>query len=375
MNILKGEFPFVEVSNRITKTNPKAAQGDVMAYHLVTIQERDLWNQYVRACKLYDFYHTWYYHSLETTGEPILFVYQQDDTFIIFPLLKRLIAGSEYTDFTSVYGYAGPISNMDFDEIDQSTMDGFLRNFLKFLKVERNVSVFCRLHPIINHDILVERFGSLVNNGRTIAIQLTDSLDQQRSKYRRQFRSKIRQLREKGFFLKKAESKAEIQAFVKIYNENMARVHAESYYYFNESYFFNMLNSGDFESSVLLLYLGEEITCGAFVTFSNNIMQFHLAATNSKYLQEAPMKLLIDEATIVGREHQMKYLHLGGGVGGNEDSLFEFKSGFSDTILNFKTWRFVSDQEVYNKLVKARCDNQQKKSDFFPLYREPNNVT
>lgn len=87
------------------------------------------------------------------------------------------------------------------------------------------------------------------------------------------------------------------------------------------------------------------------------------------------MKLLIDEATIVGREHNMEYLHLGGGVGGNEDSLFEFKSGFSDTILNFKTWRFVSDQEEYNKLVQARWDNQPIKSDFFPLYREPINVT
>jgi hypothetical protein len=375
MDILKEEYPSILVSNQITKSINEAAQDETMPYLLVTIQERDLWNQYVQDCKIYDFYHTWYYHSLERTGEPILFVYQQNDTFIIFPLLKRCIAGSEYTDFTSVYGYAGPISNMDFELIEQGTMEGFIQAFMKFLKEEKNVSVFCRLHPIINHDLLVERFGSLVNNGKTIAIQLSGTLEEQRSKYRRQFRSKIRQLREKGFFMKKAETKEEVQAFVRIYNENMARVQAESYYYFNETYFFNMLNSGDFESSVLLLYLGEEITCGAFVTFSNNIMQFHLAATNNKYLQEGPMKLLIDEATIVGREHSMDYLHLGGGVGGNEDSLFDFKSGFSDTVLTFKTWRFVSDQQEYNKLVHARWDDHPIKSDFFPLYREPTNVT
>jgi len=369
MNIYKEDHQFTDIS----KENFKAAQLDIMPYSLVTVQERDLWNKYVRECKMYDFYHTWYYHSLEKSGEPVLFVYQLLDCFIVFPLLKRPIKGSEYSDFTSVYGYAGPISNFDFDQIDPSFMDGFIQAFLRFLKAEKNVSVFCRLHPIINHDILVEKFGSLVDNGKTIAIDLTGTIEAQRAKYRRQFRSKIRQLRDKGYYLKKADSREDVQAFVKIYNDNMARVQAESYYYFDESYFFNMLNSADFESSVLLLYLGDEITCGAFVTFSNNIMQFHLAATNNKYLQEGPMKLLIDEATIVGRENNMQYLHLGGGVGGKEDSLFEFKAGFSDKILSFKTWRFVSDQEAYDKLVQARWANQTISSDFFPLYRDPAN--
>ncbi|MBC7915094.1 MAG: GNAT family N-acetyltransferase, partial [Pyrinomonadaceae bacterium] len=303
MNILKGEYPSGNVFNQINESIVNAAQIEIMPYRLVTVKERDLWNQYVHACRMYDFYHTWYYHSLEKSGEPVLFVYQQQDSFIVFPLLRRNINGSGYTDFTSVYGYAGPISNLDFDEIDQKTMEGFKKAFLEFLKEEKNVSVFCRLHPIINHDILVEKFGSLVNNGKTIAIDLTVSLEEQRSKYRRQFRSKIRQLRERGFYLKKASSREEVQAFVKIYNDNMSRVKAESYYFFDESYFFNMLNSADFESSVLLLYLGDEITSGAFVTFSNNIMQFHLAATNTKYLHEGPMKLLIDMTTIVGREN------------------------------------------------------------------------
>jgi hypothetical protein len=373
MNILKGNSPSNYDLNNNIELNPKTVQLENMPYRLVTVQERDLWNQYVHSCRMYDFYHTWYYHSLERSGEPVLFVYHHDDSFIVFPLLKRSINKTEYTDFTSVYGYAGPISNIDFNKMTQETMEDFKQAFLLFLNEERNVSVFCRLHPIINHDILVERFGSLVNNGKTIAIRLTDTLEEQRSKYRRQFRSKIRQLREKGFYLKTANNNEEVKAFVKIYNENMARVKAESYYYFNESYFFNMLNSADFESSVLLLYCGDEITSGAFVTFSNNIMQFHLAATNNKYLHEGPMKLLIDEATIVGREKGMAYLHLGGGVGGNEDSLFEFKAGFSDTILNFKTWRYVSDPEVYNQLVSARWGKKTIISDFFPLYRELSN--
>ncbi|MBC7915778.1 MAG: GNAT family N-acetyltransferase [Pyrinomonadaceae bacterium] len=373
VNILKDEQPSIDVFDQTNELILKADQPENMPYRVVTIQERDLWNQYVHSCRMYDFYHTWYYHSLEKSGKPILFVYQRQDFFIVFPLLKRDINGTGYSDFTSVYGYAGPISNFDFKEMDHEAMEGFKQTFLQFLKDEKNVSIFCRLHPIINHDILVEKFGSLVNNGNTISIDLTVSLEEQRSKYRRQFRAKSRQLREKGFYLKRAESNEEVQEFVKIYNENMARVKAETYYHFDESYFFTMLNSADFGSSVLLLYFGNEIASGAFVTFSNDIMQFHLAATNNKYLKEGPMKLLIDEASKVGRKNNMKFLHLGGGVGGNEDSLFEFKAGFSDTVLSFKTWRYISDQKAYDELVGAIGNLSQNKSDFFPLYRGSTN--
>ncbi|MBC7746054.1 MAG: GNAT family N-acetyltransferase [Flavobacterium sp.] len=347
---------------------------NIMPFRLVTVHEKDLWNHYVHSCKMYDFYHTWYYHSLDKSGEPILFVFQREETFIVFPLIKRLIEGTSFSDFTSVYGYAGPISNVDFETMSQAVMEDFKLAFLLFLKDGQNVSVFCRLHPIINHDLLVTKFGSMVNSGKTIAINLISTIEEQRSKYRRQFRSKIRQLREKGYYLKQADTTAEISEFTKIYNENMARVKADSYYHFDENYFVKMLNSDDFKSSVLLLYVGDQITCGAYVTFSNNIMQFHLAATNNNFLHEGPMKLLIDEATLIGRNNNMAYLHLGGGVGGKEDSLFDFKAGFSDLILNFNTWRFIANNTVYDELVLKKKNAGNNKSDFFPLYRDSNNL-
>jgi len=125
---------------------------------------------------------------------------------------------------------------------------------------------------------------------------------------------------------------------------------------------------------LLLLMDGDRITCGAFVAFSNNIMQFHLAATSDEYLKDGPMKLLIDESTLIGRQKGMHYLHLGGGVGGNEDSLFEFKAGFSNLQLSFKTWRFVADPEIYNELVNNRFSLGLQSADYFPKYRISNNL-
>ncbi|HYK77851.1 MAG TPA: GNAT family N-acetyltransferase [Daejeonella sp.] len=345
-----------------------------MTYLLITIKERELWNKYIHASKICDFYHSWYYHSLEKNEEPFLFVYCQGDCFIAFPLLKRKINNSEYYDCTSVYGYAGPVSNVEFSLLDVQMVENFREAFLSFLKKEKFVSVFSRLHPIINQDLLLSCFGGLHDNGKTVVIDLQIPLEEQRKRYRRQYRQKIRQLREKGYCIKEASTKEEIERFVKIYNENMARVKAGLFYHFDEYYFFNMLNAVDFESGILLLCDGDEITSGACVTYSNNIMQLHLAATNNAYLQEGPMKLLIDEAAILGRRKGIHYLHLGGGVGGHQDSLFEFKSGFSNTLLDFKTWRFIANIEVYNQLVEQCSTCREFNTGFFPLYREQKSI-
>jgi hypothetical protein len=75
--------------------------------------------------------------------------------------------------------------------------------------------------------------------------------------------------------------------------------------------------------------------------------------------------------SLLGRELNMRFLHIGGGVGGNMDSLFYWKSGFSDTYLNFETWRFVNNQAEYDKIVKkVIADPQQVQSTHFPLYRQ-----
>ena len=341
-----------------------------MSYRIISIQQKEEWMQLVRRCLIYDFYHTWYYHSLEQEGgEPFLFVYQMDEQIIVFPLLRKRIEGTSFQDCTSVYGYPGPISNVDFADMEEEMLKDFKIHFLNFLKSQGKISVFSRLHPIINHEILLEQFGGLFENGRTIIIDLKNSIEDQRSKYRRRFRTKIRHLRNKGYQLKVASSDDEVRSFVNIYLANMRRVEAKKYYFFDEEYFFNLLRATEFKCILLLAYYDSEITSGVLLTYSNKIMQFHLAATHESYLNDGPMKVLIDEASVLGRDQGIDYLHLGGGLGGEKDSLYQFKSGFSDQSLSFKTWRFKADETSYDLMVDDRGLTNSFNSDFFPLYR------
>ncbi|WP_423149294.1 GNAT family N-acetyltransferase [Rubrolithibacter danxiaensis] len=340
-----------------------------MPYYIISIHEKELWNKYIQNSVMYDFYHTWYYNSLEKAGNPFLFVFQFQDDFIALPLIKREIEGSAFYDCTSVYGYAGPISSLPFEDLNGKIIQDFKEAFSNFLNNENIVSVFSRLHPIINQELLLERLGGIFDNGKTVAIDLQLPLEEQKLRYRRAIRQKVNQLARKGFEVKEASTKEEIIEFVKIYNENMIKVNASSYYFFDDQYFFDLLNSDDFESKLLLAYYDGEITSGGIVTLSNNIMQFHLAATRNEFLPDAPMKLLFHEAAVLGKSLGMSYLHLGGGVGGKEDSLFEFKSGFSDLHLSFKTWRYIANLSAYNSLVEERCKDKEAANNRFPLYR------
>jgi hypothetical protein len=149
----------------------------------------------------------------------------------------------------------------------------------------------------------------------------------------------------------------------------MRRIGSTEYYLFDKQYFTNLIHSKEFDCRLLLVYLGDEITCAMIISFSHGIIQAHLVATKASYLNQSPAKFLVDEITIIGRKRGMKFLHLGGGLGFKEDSLFRWKSAFSDLFLNYKSFRFIANPKAYNYLLDKRGIDKKIAIDYFPLYR------
>jgi len=341
-----------------------------MPYQCLVVRTKADWDSYVKRAHNYEVYHTWYYHSLNMEGEPVLFTYEEEDLFIAFPLIKRNILGSSHYDMTSVYGYAGPISNVDFKDISQSTIQCFKFEFSNFLEAEQCVSAFTRLYPFLNQHYLLEHIGGVYPNGSTIYMDLSLSIEEQRSRYDKRLKRQIKKLREMGYVIKNTVDESEIAEFTKMYHKNMDRLGASKSYYFDEKYFTGLLNSNEFENELVLIYDGTEMICGALILVSENVVRNHLSATSEKYLKESPSKLLTDEISLIGRRLGKKIFHLGGGVGGKEDSLFQFKSYFSDLRVNDRIWCYVSDQHIYNELLHQNGFELNQKSTYFPAYRQ-----
>lgn len=337
------------------------------------ISTKEDWNSLVNTFDRFDFYHTFDYHMI-SKGEdekPILLYYKVGDIEIIFPLLLRKIEGTSYKDATSVYGYAGPLSKNLGNNFDNSHYIKALTNFFIEKKI---VSVFSRLNPFLeNQNIVLKGIGELHCPGKVVYIDLSLSLENQKSQYNQRYRTYINKSR-KLCKIKKAHSKKDIDCFIEMYYENMSRVDATSRYFFDSNYFYELMKSINFKSEIYLVEYENNIISGAMFIKINDIVQYHLSGTKKDYLFLNPIKLLIDEIRILSTQENFRFLNLGGGVGNIEDSLFEFKAGFSREFKNFNLWRYIVDQDMYNELSNQnetfrKIDTTKKRIDFFPLYR------
>lgn len=325
------------------------------------------WNEIVKSSDVYDFHHTSFYHSIDNAFTNKLFIGYDDQNFVALPLVIRPIGETGFFDCTSVYGYAGPITNRADFTFGEDFKSFFKKSFDKYCLENSIVSVFSRLHPLIEQADFFSNFGKIVDINKTIAIDLSLPIEQQRAQYRKSNKSEINQLKRKGFVVTEATDQEDIDSFVSIYYETMERVNASPGYFFSKEYFNSFLNNNDFDSKLLLAKYDNKVTAGAIFTITKKIMQYHLAGTTEEYIKETPMKLILDEARLLGNECHVDALHLGGGVGGSdEDSLFRFKSGFSNKQCNFKVWEYIIDIPKYNELSERVI---HKNSNFFPLYR------
>jgi len=335
-------------------------------FNILSLDQKEKWNAIVRSMNKYDFYHLAEYHLLEHSGQSLLLCFSSKTTKLVLPVVLRPIDETDFCDITSVYGYAGPLSNQENPDIQ--AVSEFKKELLHFFDQNKIVSVFSRLHPLFdNQEFILSGLGEIVNTNQTVGIDLSLPEQEQKRQYAHSLKTQINRLKRKNIIIKKAETREEIDFFIEIYNENMKRVNASEMYFFPKDYFYRFLE--DLPASLYLAYYEGQAISGSLFTTCNGIVQIHLNATLNDFLNLSPLKLVWDSIRIDSINKKEKWLHLGGGVGGVDDTLFQFKSRFSDTLFLFKTWKYIHNEEIYSRLVSEKYPAIIPQSSFFPLYR------
>ena len=334
------------------------------------ITEKEKWDALLSEFDSYDTYHTFDYHMISRLQEesPILIKYTEKELVIGVPLLLRNINDTHYNDATSVYGYCGPLSKGVTDNFDNSSFIEALKDYF----IENNIiSVFSRLNPYIaNQNKVLNNLGEIFPLGKVVNINLKLDKTIQRQNYHRRLKNHINKSR-RNCKVVKAKSIEEIENFIEIYKENMIRVNAKKSYYFSKEYFLKLFESKNFKTEILLAIDKEskKIISGAMFFKTNSIVQYHLSGTKNDFLHLMPTKLLIDEMRITATDSGFKTFNLGGGLAASgDDSLFRFKSSFSDNFHPFSLWKLIINQKAYDEV----CDKNEiinRDSKFFPLYR------
>ena len=324
------------------------------------------WADLLASAGSHDVYHLPGYHRVAEEsgwGEAWLHVVEEGHDWIALPLLLRPIDGvAGRCDATSVYGYAGPITSAAAVAPDHVAR---FRRTLRDGLIERGaVALFTRLHPLLDQAPLLAGMGELERLGDTVSIDLRLPEEAQLAAYRSNHRRDLAKLERKGYRTTMNDRPGDLGSFVELYHENMRRVQAQSRYFFDAAHFERLAEALGPALTLALCHLDGEIVGAGLFMRHGPIVQYHLGAVSDSHAAAAPAKQLID----AGRRHFQAagagVLHLGGGRGAAEDSLFHFKAGFSPRRHAFRVWRWIIDAPAYAALTADRPATR-----FFPAYR------
>jgi hypothetical protein len=356
---------------------PKAAGATALGVVRTTSDAE--WMAVLSQSTKHDFHHLPGYHRVaEYRGEgtAFLFTYREGEYLIALPLLLRPIDEDEpagLQDATSVYGYAGPIAS--HERIPLLAIRNFQESLRNELQDRHVVSVFSRLHPLIAQGELLFGLGETRAIGQTVSVDLSLPLDDQWAGYGKKCRRIIQKAREAGMICIHDQERSYQHEWVDIYRETMKRVSAPGSYLFDDEYFEVLAHELGEALNLFVAIIDGSVAAAGLYTLCDGIVQAHLGGMRSEYMKLSPTRLLDDTARLWGHASGARVFHLGGGVGGREDSLFQYKTGFSDRRHQFRTWRWIVEPEIYRELCarRHRSDEQQGVTagagDFFPAYR------
>jgi sugar O-acyltransferase (sialic acid O-acetyltransferase NeuD family) len=345
---------------------------------LQSAQEEE-WKGVLAQMPQHDSYHLPEYHRLaEERGEGSahLFAYRDGAYAIALPLLLRPVevsGGEAWSDATSVYGYAGPLAS--HAGMPASVVRSFQKELKEALAARRVVAVFSRLHPLMPQRGLLAGLGDCRPEGETVSIDLTLSREEQWARYRSSLKTRIKKLRRGGLVCLRDGDKRHLPEFADIYHQSMRRVKAASSYFFEKEYFSRLASGLGPALELFVVKLDGVVIAGGLFTICDGIVQYHLGGTCDAFLKLGPTSLLFDTVRLWANEEGARVMHLGGGVGSREDSLFHFKMGFSDRRHMFPTWRWVVEPDAYRELCgrAARGNVEQgvrwTSGEYFPQYR------
>ena len=207
--------------------------------------------------------------------------------------------------------------------------------------------------------------------GDTVSIDLSLSGDALWAQTRLNHRRDINRALKLGYVAHMDEDWSHFQAFKDLYRATMARRSAARFYFFDDDYFDGLRS--DLGECLHLCVVEKDgvIAAAGLFTETSGIVQYHLSGTRDEFRLVQPTKLMMHFVRSWAKDRGHRVLHLGGGVGGEDDSLLLFKIGFSPIRHAFATLRMVIDEKEYGRLVEARNRrlDPRVRTGFFPLYR------
>lgn len=326
----------------------------------------ETWNHYLDLIptELQDLYFREEYVRLyETESEKACcFVYQDGDSIMLFPFLRRefQFKGNTYFDFETAYGYGGPVSNDHSD----SFMTAALEAMVAKASSENYVCGFVRFHPLLENWDCFDKVGRLIMDRKTIAIDLSGGIE---ATWMNEIHTKNRNVIKKGekngleFIVD--EDFSYLTEFEELYNSTMDKLEADGFYYFEPKYYEQLKNT--IQNRFLGIVKSEgKVVAGAIFFYQLPYGHYHLAGSDKSALKLSPNNFLLWEAAKELTKRGVRHFHLGGGTDGSEEnSLYQYKRRFSKHEYQFSLGKMIFNPSLYEDICAEWAAANPEKAD------------
>jgi GNAT acetyltransferase-like protein len=300
--------------------------------------------------------------SLLGQGRPVYLHLAGADGDVVFPGLVR-DAEQGYADVGTPMGYGGPVASGA-----EPTRAGFFDEYERWCSQNRVVATFARFHPVLANQRLAEGRWHLEQIGYSIGWRVEGrSSDQLVAGLDAHHRRVVRKAHAAGVEAVVERGPADLSEFVGLYEETMRRRDASSFYFFPDAYWRHL--AAELSGAVVRADArADGALVASIVCFSSPpLLHYHLGASSDRGQELGANHLLFLETATWAAEHGFGRFHLGGGVGGFEDSLYEFKRRFDPggTLPAF-LGKVVHDEDAYRALSGR---DEIDYTGYFPAYR------
>ena len=276
------------------------------------------------------------------------------------------VDGPTLFDAITPYGYGGPVGLGT-----APPLAAFRQLFAPWCREHGIVTAFFRFHPLLDNASAAPAGTEVVPLVGTVAWQLTADRDLEAGMNQRH-RRLVRKARREGVEIEVTRGAGRLADFQDLYNTTMQRQHADEFYFFPNKYWHTLANAfGDDLVFVTALSNGNPIA-SLLCLAGGPFLHYHLGATADVARSNGASNLCFLTAAQWGQAAgSMTHLHLGGGVGGKLDELYEFKLRFDpdNGAVAAAIGKLVCDPERYRALTGSAATEG-----FFPAWRRPDSA-
>ena len=297
-------------------------------------------------------------------GRPVFLHLADAHGDVVFAAILRRIPGTHaLADVTTPYGYGGPVGAGAAPPAER-----FWGAYETWCAEHRVVTTFVRFHPLFENVRLTPPELETQRLADTATWPLEPEVDLaagMHSMHRRGARKAERE----GVMVTIERAPAALDEFASVYEDAMRRADAAAFYLFPPEYW------GALDAMGERLVRADARLDGELVASQLHLangpvppwLHYHLGATSERGYAVGAAKLLFLRVAEWGRRQGFVELHLGSGLGGRENSLWQFKQRFSPHPGRpFWLGKAIHDRAAYAELVGS-ADAEG----FFPAYRAP----